>query len=93
MYRAVFRADYIPIKCAAAKQACFLPFEIFFPAMYTGTADYFGSVCHDPADNSTGSFFDDEVISVEECNDRVRRLFDADDVVRVDVHFLLVHAG
>jgi len=91
MYRAVFRTDYIPIECTAVKQACFLSFEIFLPTKSAGTADDLGPIRHDPADDGVGAFLDDEVVPVEECNDRIGRLFDADDVVRVDVHLLLVH--
>jgi hypothetical protein len=93
MFGAVFRAYYVPVKCAAAKQACFLTLKVFFPVMATGTPDDFGPVCHDPADDNAGSLLDDEVVAIEECNDRVGRLFDADDVVRVDIHLLFVHAG
>lgn len=93
MYRAVFGAYYFPIKCATAKQACFLSFEIFFSTVPARPTDDFGPVCHDSADDNAGTFLDDEVVPVEERNDRVGRLFDADDVVRVDVHLLFVHAG
>lgn len=93
MYRTVFGTAYIPIECAAAKQACFLSFKIFFPTVSAGPPDDFCPVCHDSADDCAGAFLDDEVVPVEECNDRVGRLFDADDVVGVDVHLLFVHAG
>ena len=93
MNRTVFRADNIPVKCATAKQARFLPFEIFFPALATGAADNFGSVCHDPADDNAGPFLDDEMIAVKQGNNRIGRLLNADDMVGIEEHLLFVHTG
>lgn len=93
MCRAVFGADYVPVKCATAKLAGLLPIQIFLLTGTAGTPDDFGTVCNNPADNYAGTFHDNEVVPVEESNNRVGRLFDADDMVRIDVHLLFVHTG
>jgi hypothetical protein len=91
--RTFFGADNVPIKCAAAKQACFLSFALLSSAIPTGAPDNSGTICHNPADDSGGTFFYNEVMPVKKCNDRVWCFFNADDVVRVDEHLLPVHTG
>ena len=91
MYRTVFGADDVPVERAAAKLAHFLTVTMFLAAKGPGTADNLGAIRHDPADDNAGTLHDDEVVTVEERYDRVGRFFDADDVVGVDVHSLLVH--
>lgn len=93
MYRTVFRTNYILVECAAAKQARFLSIVMLSSAKTTGAANNSGPVCHNPADDNTGAFLDDEMVPVEKCDDGVRGLFYADDMIGVDVHLLLVHAG
>ena len=93
MYSAVFRADNIPIKCTTAKLTRFLSFKIFFSIRYVGTADYFGPVCHDPADDNSGSFLDNEMIVVKQSDNSIGGLFNADDMVRIKIHLLFVHTG
>ena len=93
MYRTVFRVSSILIECAAAKQACFLTIGMFSSAKPTGALNYFGPVCHNAADDDAGVFLDNEMVSVEKCNNGVWGFLYADNMVRIDVHLLFVHAG
>ncbi len=93
MVRTFFRTDDILIESAAAKPTDFLPFQVFLAGMPAGAADNSGPVGNDSADDDGDALFDDKTVSVKKGNDRIRCFFDANDVVRVDVHHLLVHAG
>jgi len=93
VFRTLFRTDDIAIEGAAAELTCFLPFQIFFSANPAGSSDNPGPVGNDSADNGSNSLRYNEAVTVKQGNDRVGGFFDTDDVVRIDVHHLFVHAG
>jgi hypothetical protein len=93
MVRTFFRADNLPVEGAAAKLTDFLPLKEFLAPKTTGTPDNSGPVGNDPADDGGGPLLDDEMVAVKESDDRIGCFFNADDVIRVEVHHLFVHAG
>ncbi len=83
----------LTIKGDTAEQAFSASLQITFGSTATRTPHNPGAKGNDPADNYFCRFFYNKVVTVEEGNDRIGRLFDADDMIGVNVHLLLVHSG
>lgn len=92
MRRAVFRIKYVPVEGTAEIQAPVSTIPEPFALRCARTANDPGSKGYDPVDNNCGAFPDYEMVPVVQSNHRIGGFFDTDDMVRVEVHNLSVHA-
>lgn len=82
----------VMVQCDAAKESSPWPGEIFICRCCAGTSNNSGTEGDNLVDDHLGALLNDEVMIIEQGNDRVRGLLDTDDVVGIEENHLFVHA-
>ena len=86
-------ADIVPVECDVCKKSLFGSGQIFFALRCSGAPDDPGAKGDNPGDDDVRPLPNDKMISIKQGDNGIRGLLNTYDMVRVEVHLLLVHTG
>ena len=89
----ISRADIVPVECDVCKKSLLGPGQIFFAVRRSGAPDDPGAEGDNPGNDDLRPLPNDKMIPIEQGDNGIRRFLNTYDMVGVEVHLLLVHAG